>query len=503
MKKIYEWEYKKRDGKVLGHVTRLQNSNNSKEIIPHFKPNNQGGFNNGIPEEIKSSRPLYGLDTIKNHKTIFIVEGEKSAQALTSAFDLACVTSLGGSNSAHKANWSDINGADNYVLIPDNDKPGIEYMHNIYKILKGVNNKSSFTLLNLNYLKDKDDICDWFKLDKSFAIWDEFKPINDIINQDHLDVLKDKFLKLVENNKESIPSEWKVIKGNKGLGCIKMGDLVTMDIKPQKQLLAPWLTEQSLSMIYAGRGVGKTYFSLNCAYALATGRNFLKYDASVPVSVMYLDGEMQAPLMISRLKQIAGSDTLNAPIHFITPDLQGDRGIPDLASKEGQAEIDEMIESTNAKVIFVDNLSTLCRTGRENEGESWIPVQNWLIKHRSQGRSVVVVDHANKEGGVRGSSRKEDVLDNVICLKRPDDFDESTDGAKFEIHFTKSRSIFGKDIKPIVASLENNDLGEWSWQYITTKREQALIYKEEGKTQVEIAKLLDVSKSAISKWLKA
>ncbi len=143
------------------------------------------------------------------------------------------------------------------------------------------------------------------------------------------------------------------------------------------------------------------------------------------------------------------------------------------------------------------------RSGRENEGESWIPVQNWLIKHRSQGRSVVVIDHANKEGGVRGSSRKEDVLDNVICLRRPDDFDESTDGAKFEVHFTKARSIFGKDIKPIVASLENNDLGEWSWQYIVTKREQALLYKDEGLSQIEIAKRLDVNKSTVSKWLKA
>lgn len=218
---------------------------------------------------------------------------------------------------------------------------------------------------------------------------------------------------------------------------------------------------------------------------------------------MYLDGEMQDPLIISRLKQIAGKDSLDAPIHFITPDLQGDRGVPDLASIEGQDEIDEMIEKVNAKVIFVDNLSTLCRTGRENEGESWIPVQNWLIKHRSQGRSVVVVDHANKEGGVSGSSRKEDVLDNVLCLKRPDDFDESKDGAKFEVHFTKARSLFGKDIKPIVASLENNDIGEWTWQYLVTTREQALLYQEEGKTQIEISKLLDVSKSAVYKWLKA
>lgn len=177
------------------------------------------------------------------------------------------------------------------------------------------------------------------------------------------------------------------------------------------------------------------------------------------------------------------------------------RGVPDLSSIEGQTEIDEMVEKANAKVIFVDNLSTLCRTGRENEGESWIPVQNWLIKHKSQGRSVVVVDHANKEGGVRGSSRKEDVLDNVLCLKRPDDFDESKDGAKFEVHFTKARSLFGKDIKPIFASLENQDTGAWSWKFLASKQELAREYKNQGMSQIDIAKILDVNKSTVSRWL--
>jgi hypothetical protein len=501
MKQVYKWEYKKRDGSSLGYVARLENSENSKEIIPHFKPLGQGQFGKGIPDEIKDCRPLYRNFSYIEQKTAYILEGEKCSQALYSAFGLYSVTSLGGSKSAKKADWSEIQGLDHYVLIPDNDQAGLDYMRDVYRILKQQNPKATFTLLNLPNLKEKDDICDWFKLHPSFKDWNELDPINDIIEKQTLEALKSDFKQFVNNNKGFIPHQWNIQAGTKGLKCIMMNDLVNMDIKPQKKLLMPWLTEQSLSMIYAGRGVGKTYFSLNCAYALATGRDFLRYDATEPVSVMYLDGEMQAPLMISRLKQIAGKDSLDAPIHFITPDLQGDRGVPDLASIEGQDEIDEMIEKVNAKVIFVDNLSTLCRTGRENEGESWIPVQNWLIKHRSQGRSVVVVDHANKEGGVRGSSRKEDVLDNVLCLKRPDDFDESKDGAKFEVHFTKARSLFGKDIKPIVASLENQDTGTWSWKFLASKQELAREYKNQGMSQVDIAKILDVNKSTVSRWL--
>lgn len=88
-------------------------------------------------------------------------------------------------------------------------------------------------------------------------------------------------------------------------------------------------------MIYANRGVGKTYFALNCAYALASSKEFLKYSSEKQVPVMYIDGKMQAPLLIDRLKCIAGNNLNDLPIEIITPDLQSNRGMPDLSTIEG------------------------------------------------------------------------------------------------------------------------------------------------------------------------
>ena len=499
MQETFRWEYKEKSGNIVGFVARFDN-NLSKNIIPHFKPLGQGKFARGIPEEVNGSRPLYRNYPYIEDKTVYILEGEKAVQALYSAFNLNAVTSLGGSKSAKKANWSEIKGLEHYVLIPDNDKAGLDYMKEVHQILKEQNPNATFTLLNLPNLEEKGDICDLFKQNPNFKDWDELQPVNNVVESSILNGLKTEFLRFVNQSKGNIPNEWNIKTGAKGLKSITMGDLLKMNIPPQKKLLKPWLTEQSLTMIYAGRGVGKTYFSLNCAYSLASGRDFLKYKALEPISVVYLDGEMQAPLMIERLKSIAGSDSTNVPIHLITPDLQEDRGVPDLSSIEGQTEIDEMIEKANAKVIFVDNLSTLCRSGRENEGESWLPVQNWLIKHRAKGRSVVIVHHANKEGGSRGSSRKEDILDNVIVLKRPDDYDEGNDGAKFEVHFTKSRSLFGEDIKPIIASLESHS-GRWSWSNIASKQEQACELFNQGMSQTDIAKVLEVNRSTVSRWV--
>src|SRR5689334_1733654 len=63
-----------------------------------------------------------------------------------------------------------------------------------------------------------------------------------------------------------------------------------------------------------------------------------------------------------------------------------ERGLPDLATEAGQAEIDEVIVRDKADLIFIDNCSTIIRAGKENEGESWIPVQSWALAHRFAGR---------------------------------------------------------------------------------------------------------------------
>lgn len=504
MKHVYSWQYKTRNGQTIGKVNRYESKNDdkklSKSIIPYFKKNANGEFSPGIPENINNSRPLFGLETIKDNKTIFIVEGEKCAQALTSAFGYACLTTMGGSNNAGKTKTDDLSGINRVFLLPDNDEPGFSYVSEVFRILKEKYSNIEFSLIQLESLPEKGDFCDWVqaRINKQ---WDEFQPLNEVLSEDELLTLKYQFDKEVEESIGKIPPEWNIRTGSNGLKCISLSDFVRLDIPKAKDLLSPWLTEQSSTMIYANRGVGKTFFSLNCAYALASGKGFLKYESEQKTPVIYLDGEMQAPLMIDRLNGISGGDVDGVPIHIVTPDLQGDKGVPDISTAEGQAEIDEMIEEVGAKVIFVDNLSTLSRSGQENDSDSWNPIQTWAIKHRSQGRSIVFIHHANKGGGQRGTSKKEDILDNVIYLKRPEDYDESKDGAKFEVVFEKSRSLFGKDTATILASLDSKD-NVWSWNYIESKEEKALTMYESGLNQADVAKEMGVSKSCVCKMIQ-
>ena len=57
------------------------------------------------------------------------------------------------------------------------------------------------------------------------------------------------------------------------------------------------------------------------------------------------------------------------PVIFHTPDVQ-EFGLPDLSTQDGQQQLKEFI-SDDIKMIVLDNISTLERSDKEAEGESW------------------------------------------------------------------------------------------------------------------------------------
>lgn len=279
---------------------------------------------------------------------------------------------------------------------------------------------------------------------------------------------------------------------------IGLNDFLQLPLPPQENILAPWLTTQGLAMIYAHRGVGKTHVALGIAYAVASGGEFLRWYAPKPRGVLYLDGEMPANMLQERLKAIAASSSklTTAPFQIVTPDLH-DCAMPDLSTYQGQAAIEPWLE--NIELIIVDNIATLCRTGSENEAEAWKPVQDWALRMRASKRAVLFIHHAGKKGAQRGSSAKEDTLNTVIHLARSNDY-SAEQGAAFEVHFEKSRAIFGKDVQPFKAKLtplKDKQIWETSDLDLDAVSQVANLIKQ-GCGRTEIAKKLERDKSTIS-----
>jgi putative DNA primase/helicase len=168
-----------------------------------------------------------------------------------------------------------------------------------------------------------------------------------------------------------------------------------------------------------------------------------------------------------------------------------------LARPEHQEAVEERLDG--AELLVLDNLSTLVNGGRENDAESWDSMQGWLLHLRRKGLTVLLIHHSGRGDNARGTSKREDVLDTVVYLKRPEDYDPE-EGARFEVHLTKARGIAGDDALPFEAKLtviEGRDY--WS---CTTLRNRELDEVErltrEGMTVRDIAGELGFGKSKVN-----
>jgi len=493
------WDYKTKDGHVVGHVIRLESENeldgskSRKQIIPYFNENGQSG----IPKDLPAEHRIYGMDTVKDFsKPIFIVEGEKCAYALH-GLGYQAITSVGGCQQVGKADWSVISEAKQVYILPDNDAVGWNYARKIYEQIKSFAALSSIKFLPSKQC-EKADICDYLKTIPALSGWNELDSLH---NHSTRETIKAAFEQHLQDNAKPTPAAWKFIVTKHKHKLIAANDFKSLNLPPRHMLLFPWLPEGSINMVFADRGIGKTFFSLSCALALANGEEFLCYKAEQAVPVLYLDGEMQATAIQQRLHMLSGGKETKEPLNLYTPDCQDNDYTPDLGTVNGKEEINELIDAVNPKVIFIDNISTFDRTGNENEAESWAPIQEWAVQHRKKGRSIVFIHHANKEGKQRGSHKKEDVMDAVIKLKRPEDYIQGEGGTKILVQYTKARHMNGEQQQEIEATLSSeNGALKWEWEQGDISYRKAVEMLKEKMPIRDIAEELLIGKSTVHRW---
>lgn len=204
----FVWEYRSNQGEPIGYVARFDDGK-MKEIVPYFKCINGHDWQHGSATE---PRPLFGLEVLHQadtNRAVFIVEGEKAAAALQS-LGLVAITSQGGSNAAHKADWEPLNNRDRVYLLPDNDEPGESYIQAVATILMSLDNPPTITIVRLPNLPPAGDVVDWltYKINDVFLDWDGYKPIPKSII-DNGTLLNDVKEAVIQHS-EPVPDEWKV-----------------------------------------------------------------------------------------------------------------------------------------------------------------------------------------------------------------------------------------------------------------------------------------------------
>jgi putative DNA primase/helicase len=287
----------------------------------------------------------------------------------------------------------------------------------------------------------------------------------------------------------------------KQVPAVNYEEFLSKPLLPRQTLLAPWLPSRGLAMIHAPRGIGKTHVALGTAWAVAAGGGFLRWTTpGGAFRVLLLDGEMPGVVLQERLRRVVTASGLTPPMPDYLRIAAADTlpsGLPDLADGASHARYADIVK--DADLVVVDNLSTLCSGLKENDADSWTPVQSWCLALRRQNKSVLLIHHDGKNGGQRGTSRKEDVLDTVIGLRKPPDY-QADQGARFEIHFEKARGFHGPDAEPFEARL----IGEqWEESAIKAGDDLGIIIalRQQGMSIRDIAERTGLSKSSVQRKL--
>ena len=286
-------------------------------------------------------------------------------------------------------------------------------------------------------------------------------------------------------------------------------DLLRRAFEPKAVLLSPCITKKSLTMVYARRGAGKTWFAEGAALSVAAAGTLFDarpngpaWAAPSPRPVLLVDGEMPGSDIRDRLARLIAGRGYDPQgrLRVLAADLF-EEPLPSISTPEGRAVVEAHLG--DAELVIFDNISTLFRGLDENDAGEWEPVQDFLLALRRRGLAVLLVHHGGKNGAQRGTSKREDVLDTVISLRLPDDHDPD-EGARVHVVFEKSRGLAGRDVDSFEARLEVTKSGAL-WRaapIVDPDDEEILKLHRAGKSQREIARKVGRDQANVSRRLR-
>lgn len=281
--------------------------------------------------------------------------------------------------------------------------------------------------------------------------------------------------------------------------ALDLKDFLSREFPARELMLSPWLKRQGLALVHGYRGFGKTLMGHGSFYAIATGGKFWNWKAPTARKVLILDGEMPASDLQDRFRSIHDSSELKPEPGFFriaAADTFPD-GLPDLSNQSMHGFYSDVVADADA--VLLDNISTLCTSSPENEAEGWAVMQAWILLLRRQGKSVCLLHHDGKGGQQRGTSKKEDVLDTVISLRRPPGY-TADQGCHIEVRFEKNRGFHGPDAEPFAVRLVENS---WVRSAIKSGDDDDTLkaLRKQKLTIRDIADRTGLSKSTVSRRL--
>lgn len=255
--------------------------------------------------------------------------------------------------------------------------------------------------------------------------------------------------------------------------AITSTEMLNTDYPEPRRFLTPFINEDTLTMIYAAAGVGKSWLSLLIAMALTRSKgmqlNFSSLHVVEQCGVVVIDAEMSRYDLKQRISKLAGplgEENENTPLTLITSEdiietVDTPINIDDIGWRNSIYLY--MKNNPHYKVLILDNLSSLSGGNSESSREAIAPINQWLLSLKRLGIAVLIIHHSSKSGGYRGHSSRIDNLNTVINLTRL----KKTDELHFEVNFDKTRAAKPGDANSFILEAnphpDNPDWLNWNW----------------------------------------
>jgi hypothetical protein len=444
-----EWEYQDEDRTTVFVKQRMKIGESGKtyrlyKVDPDGRRHPTLGDARIVPYRLPEL-----LDAKTAGRIIYVVEGEKAADALIS-IGVTATTAHTGAGSWPEAITEYFAGA-NVVIVPDNDLPGWRYAQKAVEAIWGIAKNVKVVDLQLpspsddayefvhQYGKQREDLVAMVK-----AV-PKLMHIDDVTVPERLNALKldapsstknseiytsdaDHVKKQAEIEHEFAGEPATKAKENKEAKPPKTVNIEAWDDiqdEPVEWLIHGILPSKSFSALFGPPGSFKSFIALDMAEAIATGRPWMGNQIEKQGAVLYICGEGFGG-MGARIKacQIHHSTPKGAPIYVIRHQLNLRSSAEDFNAL--MMAVVQLVETTGIEfqLLIIDTLARAFGGGNENDSDamgsfitSMGKIQEFLAC------ALMVLHHSGKDlaKGLRGHSSLLGAVDTQLEILRFED----------------------------------------------------------------------------------
>jgi len=391
----------------------------------------------------------YNLPALLDAKTagrnIFLVEGEKAADAIKS-IGMIATTAHTGAGSWPAAITEYFAGAQ-VIILPDNDVPGWQYAHKAAEAILPI--AKSVKVVDLGLQGQGDDAYEFIEeggsRDKLVALV-KAAPIITTVDQV---TMPERLNPIINSVQVATPAAEDIAKEFEAEPTppkeqAKIGKHIAIEHwdsiqdEPVKWLIDKVLPVGSFSALFGPPGSFKSFIALDIAEAIATGRPWMGNEVTEKGACLYICGEGFGGVgaRIKACKQHHGTED-GAPIYVIRHQLNLRSSIEDFNALMLAVEMLVMNTGINFKLIIIDTLARAFGGGNENDSSDMgaFITSCGHIQKIIQDCALMILHHSGKDAtkGLRGHSSLLGAVDTELELLR---FEDSMKGL---IHISKQK----------------------------------------------------------------